>query len=244
MRSFFVTIFAFLTYLLLFPLSLIIYSYVFKVSIISNALAFAIFVGLIPMMLNLYVLFNAWEESGHFWFFYETKERPRLYINSLAKRMTYTLRIGGRIILVSNTAQFFIYLTLALKSSLPLPIQIFGIFCSIVLFWNLILGLFYLPCLLVIHERFIRCDICCCKYKNILETQKSQEPGFFDRHVLSDLFLKVLRVVRWPLVIGPIAWGIAACVLAVRLEPMQHLEHFFPHEHWVTYRIEVFYNLF
>lgn len=101
-----------------------------------------------------------------------------------------------------------------------------------------------IPVILAIHERFIRCDICCCKYDDLKAEQKSKKPGCIDRALLSEFFLKILKVVRWPFAIVPIGWGIAAIVLGSKLIPQQHLEHFFPHHHFVTYRIYAFFELF
>jgi phosphatidylglycerophosphatase A len=65
-----------------------------------------------------------------------------------------------------------------------------------------------------------------------------------DRLFESKYFTSSFRYLRWPLALGPLAWGITSCFFPDKLIPSQRLEHYFPHDFWVTYRIDAFYNKF
>jgi len=120
-RSFFIAGSTFLCFILLLPLTTVLMAYLFGVKYLTNALGFALFVGLPPIMFDLFVAFDVWEDSGRFWFFFEINDTLSLYCESLAKRLSYTFKVAGRIIFISNFVQFAFYLAIASAFNIAVP---------------------------------------------------------------------------------------------------------------------------
>jgi hypothetical protein len=64
MRSLFLALFNFLIFVLIFPFGIILYYDMLGIKFLSNALTFALYVGVIPSTFNITVLFDLWQHSG------------------------------------------------------------------------------------------------------------------------------------------------------------------------------------
>lgn len=82
---------------------------------------YALLVGTVPLMFNLFVAYDTWEESGRYWFFYENQDVVSKYVVSLSRRLSYTFRITSRIIFISNFALFAVYFTVSFSKDIAVP---------------------------------------------------------------------------------------------------------------------------
>ena len=136
-----------------FPITLVIYRVIMKITNVSSLHLMIVFVVLGISCDNIFVIWDAWEQS----------ETYPQFSGSYEKRMAYTFRRAYKAILATSSTTAFAFLSNGFSSLMP--VSAFGYFAFVIVPVNYVLIVFYFPAFLIIYEKSVKdkekmCAIC------------------------------------------------------------------------------------
>ena len=123
-----------------FPITLVIYRLVMRVTNLSSLHLMIVFVILGISADNIFVTWDAWKQSDSY---------PQ-FTGNLNKRMAYTIRRAYKAILATSSTTAFAFLSNGFSSLMP--VSAFGYFAAVVVPVNYILIVFYFPAFIILYE--------------------------------------------------------------------------------------------
>ena len=169
-KSFFLGFMAIFQILLSFPISVVIYQWVFRITFYSILQNLVVFVVLGVAADNIFVFTDAWRQSG----------RERVIRKDLVKRMNFTWRRAAKAMLVTSSTTAFAFLSSGFSALMP--IKSFGYFAAIIIPMNFLLVIALYPALIIVEERIVKkinAKIFFCRKKK----EADQEEDFNDNDV-------------------------------------------------------------
>jgi len=131
------------------PLTILIYTGVFKVTYIGAMQQMAIFLILGISADNMFVMFDAWQQSkliGEF-------------NGDLKKRMAFTVKRSFQALIITTSTTFFAFAVTYFSETIPL--SSYGVFTAILIPVNFCLGMLMFPTMVLYHETHL-INRCCC----------------------------------------------------------------------------------
>ena len=161
LESFFMTCLSMLMILLSFPMSYLLYSGVFQITMNTTLNQLTIFIVLGIAADDIFVFCDAWRQSEYYPFMATNPHR----------RMAYAFKRSFRAIAVTSSTTAVAFLANALSE--VRPIKAFGIYAAIIVPMNFFIVIFLMPSIQIVHDNWFkeRCNyrkICCfcCKKSN------------------------------------------------------------------------------
>jgi predicted RND superfamily exporter protein len=127
-----------------FPITLVIYKLVMRVTNVSSLHLMVVFVVLGISADNIFVLWDAWRQSDVY---------PQ-YTGNYNKRMAYTFRRAYKSLLATSSTTAFAFMSNGFSSLMP--VSAFGWFAFVIIPVNYVLIVMYYPAYLIIYERKVR----------------------------------------------------------------------------------------
>ena len=127
-----------------FPITLVIYKLVMRVTNVSSLHLMVVFVVLGISADNIFVLWDAWRQSDTY---------PQ-YTGNYHKRMAYTFRRAYKSLLATSSTTAFAFMSNGFSSLMP--VSAFGWFAFVIIPVNYVLIVLYYPAYLIIYETTVR----------------------------------------------------------------------------------------
>jgi len=152
-RSVFLGAAAMMIILFSFPITMVIYDYIFQVKYLSTLNQLVIFIVLGIAADDIFVFVDAWRQS----FSYKD------HLHNDIERMSYTWRRATRAMAVTSSTTAVAFLANAFSSIMP--ISAFGIYAAIIIPVNYFLVISFFPAVLMFWEQKIKGKMCVCRRK-------------------------------------------------------------------------------
>ena len=153
MKSYFLALVGTSLIILSFSLTALIYQGVFRVTYLSTLHTMVTFIVLGFTTDNIFVLFDAWQQS----------DTITLFRGSSYMRMSYAWKQAARVTSVTTSTTAVAFLANCLSPLMP--VKAFGIFAATILVVNLFLILtVFPPCLVIAEENFSKLRFCFCLF--------------------------------------------------------------------------------
>jgi predicted RND superfamily exporter protein len=236
-----------------FPITLFTYRKLFGITNVSALHLTVVFVVLGISADNIFVLWDAWVQSGTY--------AP--LAASYKKRMAYTYRRAYKAILATSSTTAFAFLSNGFSSLMP--ISAFGYFAFIIVPINYILIVFYFPCYIIIYENWVRSKEaalasclrtcftcrCCCRRQEKKEDEEGTAEGKEEEQVavkeeelgpieqfFDTTWNDFVKKFRWPIVIAGLAMAAYAGVRSTEIRGLSKMEEYTPKDHFVMIGFE------
>jgi predicted RND superfamily exporter protein len=143
MRSVVLAAFSILLIALSFSVTQVIYSGVFQIEYFASLHALVIFVVLGISADNVFVLFDAWQQS----------RAIEEYEGNLRRRIAFTFKRAGKALAVTACTAAAAFFSNCFNSIMP--IRAFGIYAGIIVLVNYVIILILMPPMIVFHEKYL-----------------------------------------------------------------------------------------
>jgi len=137
-----------------FPVSMVIYEGIFRVTYFSSMNQLVIFIVLGIAADDIFVFVDAWRQSFNY----------KDHLRNDVERMSYTWRRATRAMAVTSSTTAVAFLANAFSSIMP--ISSFGIYAAIIIPVNYFLVISFFPAVLMWWEQKVNGKICVCGKKN------------------------------------------------------------------------------
>ena len=145
-----------------FPVSYLIYTGIFQITMNTTLNQLTIFIVLGIAADDIFVFCDAWRQSQHLTFIAGSQHR----------RLAYAFKRSFRAIAVTSSTTAFAFLANALSDIRP--IRAFGIYAAIIIPVNFLLVILVMPSVQILHDRYLKeqCSYtkvlcrCCCRKKS------------------------------------------------------------------------------
>ena len=224
--SFFIALLSMLMILMSFPVTYMIYTGVFQVTMNTTLNQLTIFIVLGIAADDIFVYCDAWKQSAFI----------KFIANDEKRRTAYAFKRSFRAILVTSSTTAVAFLANAMSDIRP--IRAFGIFAAILIPVNFLLIITVMPSIQLVHDRYMkeRCaykKICCCCCSRCKKKQEvNAEP---DKDIVSKFcggwYNKIVFKGRYVFIVLFFIIGVVAAIIASNIGPLTEQEEFLPNSH-------------
>jgi len=222
MKSIFMSATGMFMIVISFPLTYIIYRYVFQITFFQTIHVLTVFVVLGIGADDLFVMLDAWRQAPVI--------NPELSSpEKMIERMSYTYRRGARATLATSATTFVAFVSTGTSSIMP--ISSFGYFAAMLVMMNWILVCVIFPPTIVIHEKYFYSTVSsrCRNERNTTVISQGYLEKFFETKFAP--FVCKFRLTILPLfclLFGLMTWR------ALSIKPLSSQEQWFPENHVIT----------
>lgn len=239
LQSLLLACFSILMILFSFPVTQLIYKYVFGISFFVSIHNLVVFIVLGIACDDIFVIVDAWRQSEHI------KE----FKGSLRKRLAYSFRKTAKAVAITSSTTCCAFVANAFSKILP--IRAFGIYAAIIIPVNYILIYVMLPPMIVFHDKYFKNMRCCTavdnkklgkdgkmrvqkKAVNKYEVDLDEDgpncvDGFF-----GGPWNTLVKCSRWLVLLCFLAWGGYTANIARKISPLTKEEQLFPDSHRIS----------
>ena len=212
--------------LMSFPISYLIYTGIFQITMNTTLNQLTIFIVLGIAADDIFVFCDAWRQAEAF---------PKIASDE-HRRLAYAFKRSFRAILVTSSTTAVAFLANALSDIRP--IRAFGIFAAILIPVNFMIVILVVPSLQLIHDRRLkdkRILFCCRKKETEVKPKVDCMTNYFTTKHNS-----IIYKLRYIIAVFFILLGIGAAIIASRIGPLTKPEEYIPQDDpYMTLQTEV-----